>query len=58
MTFETAPGGDFESDPGLLDGVGIIDGEVGVIEGELADLGARFFGRVEAESKGFEEGLV
>ena len=55
MAFEAAAGGDLESDPGLLDGVGVVDGEVGVIERELADLGAGFFGGVEAEGEGLEE---
>lgn len=58
MAFEAAAGGDFESDPGLLNGVGVVDGEVGVIERELADLGAGLFGGVEAEGEGLEEVLV
>lgn len=48
VALEHAPVGDLALDPGALDGVGVLDGDVRVVEGELPYLLARAFGGVEA----------
>ncbi len=54
VTFDTAAGGEFEGDPLLLDGIGVIHGDVRVFKRELFDLGACLLSFVQTASKSLD----
>ena len=48
MASHCAPFGRLDLDPGLLDRIGVLNGDRGIFERELSYLGARLLGPVQA----------
>src|SRR3546814_150247 len=55
---DAAAFGDFEVQPLALDGVAVVDGDLGVLQRDLADLGAAALGLVQAGGEFLDSGGV